>query len=107
MTTTSAEARKRRRELYEKEIGDWTDDEVIEVLTERYAPTDVPPCRVCGGELSIQAVGGGQPTQYAHQVMKPEGGVDWDHYKESAWEDRRQGGDEAVIDLIRRFKGRE
>jgi len=52
------------RKLYERETSEWTDAELIAVLNSRYEPTKVPPCRVCGGELSIGAIGGGSPTRY-------------------------------------------
>jgi len=95
----------------------------LEALRERYRPTIVPPCRVCGGELSIAAIGGGQPTRWAcgGRVDNPERpGYSMDapgrwsnappgtpseygpggHYHDSEWVDRRQGGDPSVIAIL-------
>jgi hypothetical protein len=71
---------------------------------------------VCGGELSMQACGGGEPTRWAcdGQEDDPEhpGRLRWkagrelvdEHYVRSEFIDRRRGGDELVMDLVRRFK---
>ncbi len=48
-----------------KELKDRTDQEIIDELTERYKPTEIPPCRICGGKLSIGKIGGGEPTIWA------------------------------------------
>jgi hypothetical protein len=85
------------RELYERETSEWTDAELIAVINSRYEPTKVPLCRVCGGELSIGAIGGGSPTRYGCMADNAA------HYSESSWEDRRQGGDSTVLELIERF----
>lgn len=34
-----------------------------------YTPPPIPPCCVCGGPLSIGAIGGGKPTQWACSGM--------------------------------------
>ena len=86
-----------RHKLYERETSEWTDAELIAVLNDRYEPSKIPPCRVCGGELSIGAIGGGEPTRYG--CMADNGA----HYGHSTWEDRRQGGDGDVLELIARF----
>ncbi len=94
-----------RKELLYKESNEWTNDELIEVLTERYKESIIPPCRVCGKPLVMGAVGGGKPTSwYCGDAKTPEGKTDWKHHSDSIYEDRRQGGDDAVIELIKRFK---
>lgn len=82
------------------------DSELIAELTKRYVPTKVPPCRVCGAELSITACGGGKPTQYACSTQSIATGIDWEHYQNSEWEDRRQGGDVDVMELIARYRAK-
>jgi hypothetical protein len=108
-------ARQRRKALMEKDVSEWTTAELIELLTERYKPTEVPPCRVCGGELSIGCIGGGEPTRWAcsGQEEDPDrpGYLRWmkgrtpadDHYDKSVFVDRRQGGDELVMEAVRRL----
>lgn len=115
------EARERRNALLDKPPTDWADTEIVEVLTDRYAPSVIPPCRVCGGELSICAIGGGEPTRWACSptVSDPDpdrsGNVQTKagrgvnefgsggHYSMSQYIDRRQGGDEVVIEVLRRL----
>lgn len=97
-----------------REAKELNNEELIARLTQRYAPTEIPPCRVCGGELSIQAMGGGQPTEWACSGQKYDANDVWigwqdgrtaadEHYRRSGFTDRRQGGDEDVIELIKRF----
>jgi len=79
--------------------------ELLSKLKERFSPTVVPPCRVCGGELELASFGGGQPTQYrCKAAWTAAGATDWGHYERSGWEDRRQGGDPDVIELISIFE---
>ena len=81
-----------------------TDNELLEVLTSRYEKTVVPACRVCGAPLEVSACGGGEPTRYACSTQSSmKGGIDWTHYENSQWEDRRKGGDRDVMELIRRY----
>ena len=93
----------------------WDDAALLTELRKRYEPTKIPPCRVCAAEMSIQSIGGGEPTVYACQGMEDDpdepgrvrrmagrGLVD-DHYRSSEFIDRRQGGDEVVMELIERF----
>lgn len=81
-----------------------TDSELIEVLTKRYEATEVPPCRVCGAPLSVSQCGGGSPTGYVCSTQRSVlGRIDWTHYENSQWEDRRQGGDEDVMEFISRY----
>ena len=65
---------------------DFLSDEELDGLEKQYAPNEVPPCRVCGGELSIQAMGPGSHTVYAHaRPENSEGSYrEWaDHYDAS------------------------
>lgn len=106
----------RQRALWQKDVSEWSDDDLAWMLTERYKPSEIPPCRVCGGPLSIGAIGGGEPTRWACSGMEddPESPgnrrykqgrtVADRHYSDSEWVDRRQGGDSAVMELIARFR---
>ncbi|CAN7781835.1 hypothetical protein LJR175_008172 [Variovorax sp. LjRoot175] len=81
------------------------DEQLLQELTQRYEPTVVPVCRVCGAALEVAAVGGGSPTRYACATQSASVlPTDWDHYERSRWEDRRQGGDEAVMQLIAAYR---
>ncbi|WP_454912925.1 hypothetical protein [Variovorax gossypii] len=77
----------------------------LQELEARYRATDVPACRVCGAPLVCVASGGGSPTRYAcstqESVKRP---VDWEHYERSRWEDRHQGGDSRVMDLVASYR---
>jgi len=93
---------------------DLSDAALLAKLRERYAPTVIPPCRVCGGELSLESFGGGmptiwrcspwQPTEDEPLRRKPGRGIADKHYSDSEFIDRRQGGDADVIELIERFE---
>src|SRR6476659_5336606 len=95
---------------------DLSDAALLAKLRERYAPTVIPPCRVCGGELSIGSVGGGMPTKWGCSEWeeaedgtlrrKPDRGAGDQHYSNSVFIDPRQGGDPDVIELIERFESR-
>ena len=97
--------------------------ELIAELRERYTPPTIPPCRVCGGELSIARVGGGEPTEWAcsgkeddpdrpgwlrnapgRWTNAPDGGSSEfradGHYNRSRWTDYRSGGDSGVIAVL-------
>ncbi|MGB3026912.1 hypothetical protein [Paradevosia shaoguanensis] len=69
--------------------------ELVERLRERYTPSPVPPCRVCGAPLSIQSAGGGQAMVYGCT----NGPYDPEHYAESRWVQYRPG-DSDVIELV-------
>ncbi len=102
------EQREARNALYERDLSTWTDAELAGELERNYSPTKIPPCRVCGCELSLQAFGGGGPSKWACSGQDD----DWkwlpgrsaadDHYIKSGFEDQRSGGDESVIELLRR-----
>lgn len=103
---------KREQRLYSKPVSEWSDDDLFWVLAARYAPTEIPPCRICGAALSLQSVGGGDPTVWACDGRDESGkmkegrrAVD-EHYSASRFVDRRMGGDEAVMDLVRRYRER-
>ncbi len=57
----------------------------------------VPPCVVCGGELTRVSMGGGRPDAYAHDQGDPE------HYRRSRWE---QGlpADQNVLALVELYR---
>lgn len=90
----------------------------IQQLRERYAAPEIPKCRVCGGELTVQRAGGG-PTIWGctGMVDDPTGERNWiyaegrscadEHYERSRWSDYRQGGDADVIELIERLEAAE
>lgn len=82
--------------------------DLLEQLERAYMPPPIPKCRICGADLSIGAIGGGEPTRYYCSVMSgaPHNGakMDWDHFGESLWLDRSQGGDLRVIELTRRMR---
>lgn len=81
-------------------------------LREQYGPVEVPPCRVCGGRLSIQSIGMG-PTVWACDgyASEEERGQRYaqgrrpadDHYSRSRWEDHARGGDSRVIAVLDRL----
>lgn len=83
----------------------------LEAIKARYTPEPIPPCRVCGGELSIQRMGGGEPTVWGcdgHEDDPDRPGT-WrfkadrrpadEHYSRSRWTQHRQG-DPDVLALV-------
>lgn len=95
--------------------ADLTDDQLIVRLTERYAPSVIPPCRVCGEPLRMCGSGGGptvwgcsgqedDPDRPGWLRYKPGRRCADEHYMRSRFEDRRRGGDDDVIKLIGRFR---
>jgi hypothetical protein len=104
--------RKRWKELLLREPHELTADELIEILTDRYQEPTIPPCRLCGGELSIQSIGGGKATEYACTGRNEDGTwkegrkiVD-DHYRDSRYIDYKRGGDDYVMELVKRYQQR-
>lgn len=77
--------------------------DVLAALRTRYAGKPVPPCRVCGGKLTMQACGGGRPTEYA--CPRPDG-VAFDdhveHYRASRFIETRPADPEgaALVDAL-------
>lgn len=106
---------KRLRALPE-DVAEWPDDVLREYVEDRYEPSVIPLCRVCGGELSIQGVGGGRPTEYAcdgmevdpddkNRVRYKEGRSPADdHFGQSQYTDYRRNGDSFVMEVLRRWK---
>lgn len=78
-------------------------EELMDRLRQRYEHEETPPCRVCGEALSVQSMGGGNATKFAHS--KPEGVTygDWmEHYQQSTWTQRRSGDGEvlALVEIV-------
>lgn len=97
-----------------KSPSEQTDDELLAEIRERYEPTEVPPCRVCGEALSLQQCGGGEPSVWAcagHTYgedgritgRRPGRRIADQHFSDSEVVDYRRGGDEAVMELVKRF----
>jgi hypothetical protein len=110
----SPEWRARRRELlYEIELKDWPHDEIMQILKERYSAPVIPPCRVCGAALSLQSNGmpsiwgcTGQETDPDRpEALRYKQGRRFadPHYTQSRYTDYKGGGDEVVIELLRRL----
>lgn len=97
-----------------REPSDYSDTELIALLKDRYTAMPVPPCRICGGPLSVARTGGGEATQWACSEMeddpanpgrlkRKEGrGVADDHFARSYWTQYRSG-DEFVLEAIARL----
>jgi hypothetical protein len=91
-----------------------TNGELVEKILERHTPTEIPPCRVCGGKLSIGSIGGGGPTVWACSTMEDDpdrpGHLRYkegrscgdDHYGQSRFEDHRHT-DGLALELARRM----
>ncbi|TLX16744.1 hypothetical protein [Rhizobium sp. MHM7A] len=88
-----------------------TNDEIMETaqeLVNRYTPETIPPCRICGERLSMQAAGRG-PTIYAcsgdyedetgRRKYRAGRSVADEHYSNSRWEQYRHG-DRLVMKLV-------
>lgn len=73
---------------------------LLDRLAKRYARVPVPACFVCGGELEIQQIGGGEDTVWAHGRPAGVSFSDWaEHYDRSRWI-QRQPGDADVLALV-------
>lgn len=100
--------------LLAMEPNELSDVELATLLCDQYAEEPVPPCPVCGGELSVASCGGASATIYAcseweddsakpGELRRKDGcGVADDHYSRSRWTQYR-GGDTHVLELVRRF----
>lgn len=97
------------------DVTQWTDAEIVAALVKSYRPTVIPPCHICGGELSLQGFGGGKPHSWAcdgyetHNEgeplkYKPGRSLCDRHYSDSHFYDTRQGGDDVVIEALRRWR---
>lgn len=93
----------KRLALMNRPPATWTDAELVAEVTERYAPTSVPPCPICGRKLTLGAIGGGMPHEWAcyrdaDGRMNPQ-----EHITASRFTDPRHGGDSAVMEASARF----
>jgi hypothetical protein len=98
------------------DVDKWSDKEIVAALVKRYRASVIPKCRVCGTELSVQRCGGGQPTIWAcshyeddpdkpgHCRPKSDRSIADEHFEQSEYTDYRQGGDDVVIEAIRRWR---
>lgn len=81
-------------------------EEELAALEQRYTAEPVPPCRVCGGELSVQSMGGGKATVYGCS-NKPDDVkyTEWidGHYRQSTWVQYRDG-DADVLALVAAYR---
>ncbi|WP_204305458.1 ead/Ea22-like family protein [Enterobacter ludwigii] len=88
-------------------------------LRKRYTPPEIPKCSICGGELSIQRCGGGEPTVYACDgyeadpenpgMVRRAAGRDIadKHYEESRYIDWKKGGDSDVVALLDELEAKD
>lgn len=102
------------RRLVSMEPDQLSDAELATLLRDRYTADLVPPCAVCGRELSIASAGGGRATVFAcseweddpaapGRLRRKEGrGMADDHYDRSRWT-QYNSGDSLVLELVRRF----
>jgi hypothetical protein len=99
-------------ELYKKDVREWTDEELIQDLKRSYSPSVIPPCCICGKKLTLLSSREGYPIVYAclgyeyvnERRVYDEGRSLADaHYSESRYEDKRQGGDFRVMEVLKRW----
>jgi len=75
-------------------------ERLLDRLRERYTGEPVPPCRVCGGTLTVQSMGGGRATEYGCPKPDDVAYGEWaEHYSRSKWTQYRPG-DVDVIALV-------
>lgn len=77
--------------------------ELVERLRERYTRETIPPCRVCGAELTIASAGGGEATKWVCSVANKGGFAGWmGHYERSEYRQRHYTDDDVLeaADLI-------
>ena len=72
------------RILSDAEAGILTSD-TLQLLTDKYKNYDIPPCRVCGSELTVGSMGGGRLTEFAcsEATIGTDGWLE--HYGQSKW----------------------
>ena len=80
-----------RKDLLLKEYQELSTELIVKALRNKYTAEPVPPCRVCGAELTAQACGGGRQTVWACRS----------HYDRSTFEQRT--GDRLVLELLSRI----
>lgn len=101
--------------------ADLSDHELVTTLLDRYEPTPIPPCKICGGMLYPQGSAGPkgivyycpvieEPPNKMGRVRQKEGRGGQDefrpggHYFESAYLDPKGGtADPLVAELVERF----
>lgn len=95
------------------------DKQTREELRKRYTPPEIPKCKICGSELSIQRCGGGEPTVYACDgyeadpenpgMVRRAAGRDIadKHYEESRYIDWKKGGDSDVVALLDELEAKD
>lgn len=95
------------------------DKQTLAELRKRYTPPEIPKCSICGGELSIQRCGGGEPTVYACDgyeadpenpgMVRRAAGRDIadKHYEESRYIDWKKGGDSDVVALLDELEAKD
>lgn len=66
----------------------------LSILRWRHAPVVIPPCRVCGAELTIGSMGGGQATKYS--CSSPEASSIGDKTRE----ERRDASDHYAASIV-------
>lgn len=95
----SVDEHSRMRALWKKPEAEWSDEDLLWVLTSRFTAEPIPPCRVCGGPLSFASAGGGDATRYTCRAA----GNDLRHWSASEFKHTRPG-DASVLELIRRYR---
>ena len=86
------------------EVSAWPIAELVAEIARRHEPSKIPPCRVCGGPLSLEASGGGEPSRWACSIGKGESDTTG-HYVQSQHVDQHQSGDPLVVELLARVEG--
>lgn len=102
------------RRILTSEPEQLSEADLTALLRSRYTAEPVPPCRVCGGPLSIASAGGGSATIFAcsdwegnpdvpgELRRKVDRSIADGHYDRSRWT-RYRDGDAFVLELLRRF----
>jgi hypothetical protein len=81
----------------------------LAALAHSYTAEPIPPCRICGGPLSLARAGGGRDTVWACSTQedslayKPGRTFSDEHYRESLWTATLMG-DARVLELIRCYQ---
>ena len=98
----------RDKELRDMEVEDWPDEDLMRKLRESYERPKIPPCHICGAELSLHGFGSGPSVYYCDG--KNEDGTYKDgrkpidqYFSQSRYEQYRHG-DSRVFELMRRYQ---